>query len=60
MAEIGGKMEKYTLLKRLSIIMIVGRLSFALDRCCSFTFGLFGGIGEIQLLLFMIVAVAVP
>ncbi len=53
--------KKYTLLKVLSIIMIVGAvISWLGSLFALFTFGAFlGGIGEIQLLLFMIVAAAI-
>ncbi len=53
--------KKYTLLKVLSIIMIVGAvISWFGSLFALFTFGAFlGGIGEIQLLLFMIVTVAI-
>lgn len=53
--------KKYTLLKVLSIIMIVGAvISWLGSLFALFTFAAFlGGIGEIQLLLFMIVAAAI-
>lgn len=53
--------KKYTLLKVLSIIMIVGAVISCLGSLFAlFTFGAFlGGIGEIQLLLFMIVAAVI-